>query len=98
MKFLTFFTLIIGYFIYLIYEPYLLNIAIASLMAIAFGKVNYLISKKIKNRYLLSSIITFIFAFLMFGPIFYFLFTAGKFISQIDINEIMKVINDAKIY
>jgi len=96
MKFLTFLTLIVGYFIYLTYKPYLLDIAIASLMAIAFGKVDYLISKKIKNRYLSSGIITFIFAFLMFGPIFYFLFTAGKFISQIDINEIIKVINDAQ--
>jgi len=62
MKFLTFLTLIVGYFIYLTYKP----------------------------------IITFVFAFLIFGPIFYFLFTIGKFISQIDINQIMKVINDAK--
>ena len=96
MKFLTFLTLIIGYFIYLIYEPHLLDIAVASLMAIAFGKVDYLISQKIQNRYLSSGIITFIFAFLIFGPIFYFLFTVGKFISQIDINEIIRVINDAQ--
>lgn len=96
MKFLTFLTLIVGYFIYLTYKPYLLDIAIASLMAIAFGKFDYFISNKIKNRYLSSGIITFVFAFLIFGPIFYFLFTIGKFISQIDINQIMKVINDAK--
>jgi len=44
MNFLTFLTLIVGYFMYLTYEPYLLDIAIASLMAIAFGKIDYKLS------------------------------------------------------
>ena len=56
MKFLTILTIIIGYFVYLTYQPYLLDIAIASLMAIAFGKINYMFSKKIKNHYIIALI------------------------------------------
>ena len=55
MKFLTFLTLIIGYFVYLTYKPYLLDVAIASLMAISFSKMDLIISKKIKNKYVVSS-------------------------------------------
>jgi predicted PurR-regulated permease PerM len=96
MKFLTFLTLIVGYFVYLTYKPYLLDIAIASLMAIAFGKVDLLISKKIKNKYVLSSIITMIFALLIFGPILYFVITAGKFISNVQTEEVKQIIVKAQ--
>jgi predicted PurR-regulated permease PerM len=92
MRILGILTLIIGYFVYLTYKPYLLDIAIASLMAIAFGKVIYFLSLKIKNRYLLSSLVTGIFALLIFGPILYFTFKAGSVISQIDINEIKNIL------
>jgi len=96
MKFLTFLTLIVGYFVYLTYQPYLLDIAIASLMAIAFGKVDLLISKKIKNKYVISSIVTMIFALLIFGPILYFVITAGKFISSIKIEDVKQIIIKAQ--
>jgi predicted PurR-regulated permease PerM len=96
MKFLTFLTLVVGYFVYLTYKPYLLDIAIASLMAIAFGKVGVLINKKITNKYLSSSIVTLIFAVLIFGPILYFVITAGKFISHIDIENIKNIILKAQ--
>ena len=96
MKFLTFLTLVVGYFVYLTYKPYLLDIAIASLMAIAFGKVGVLINKKIANKYILSSIVTLIFAVLIFGPILYFIITAGKFISHLDIENIKNIILKAQ--
>ena len=92
MKIVGIIILIIGYFVYLTYKPYLLDIAIASLMAIAFGKVIYFLSLKIKNKYFLSSIVTFIFAFLIFGPILYFIFKAGAFITHININDIKNVL------
>jgi predicted PurR-regulated permease PerM len=88
MRILGVITLIVGYFVYLTYKPYLLDIAIASLMTIAFGKVIYFFSLKIKNKYLLSSVVTAIFAFLIFGPILYFIFKAGIIISHIDINDV----------
>jgi len=96
MRFLTFLTLIVGYFVYLTYKPYLLDIAIASLMAIAFGKVDVIISNKIKNKYLSSAAVTVFFAFLIFGPILYFVITAGKFISHINIEDIKNMIIKAQ--
>ncbi|ACM92869.1 acid membrane antigen A [Nautilia profundicola AmH] len=96
MKFLTFLTIVVGYFVYLTYKPYLLDIAIASLMAIAFGKVSVLISNKIENKYLSSTVVTLIFALLIFGPILYFVVTAGKFISHIDIENIKNIIIKAQ--
>jgi predicted PurR-regulated permease PerM len=96
MKFLTFLTLIIGYFVYLTYKPYLLDVAIASLMAISFSKMDLIISKKIKNKYVVSSTVTLIFALLIFGPILYFVITAGKFISGIQIEDIKKIIIKAQ--
>jgi predicted PurR-regulated permease PerM len=65
-------------------------------MAIAFGKVSILINKKITNKYLSSTAVTLIFAVLIFGPILYFVITAGKFISHIDINDIKNIILKAQ--
>jgi len=92
MKFLTFLTIVVAYFVYLTYKPYLLDIAIAALMAIAFGKVTVILDKKIPNKYLASGVVTFLFAVLIFGPILYFIITAGKFISHINVNEIKHII------
>ncbi len=96
MKFLTFLTLVVGYFVYLTYKPYLLDMAIAALMAIAFGKVIFFINKKIKNKYVVSAIITSLFAGLIFGPIFYFLITIGKFVSKAKIEDIETIILKAQ--
>jgi len=96
MKFLTFLTLVVGYFVYLTYKPYLLDIAIASLMAIAFGKVSVAVSSRIKNPYASATVVTLIFALLIFGPILYFVVTAGKFISHIHIEDIKHIIMKAQ--
>ncbi|MEO1923951.1 MAG: AI-2E family transporter [Nautiliaceae bacterium] len=92
MKFLTFLTLIVGYFVYLTYKPYLMDIAIASLMAISFGKIDFMISKYIKNRYIVTGIVTLILSILIFGPILYFIITVGKFLAHINIEDIKLVI------
>lgn len=96
MRVLGIITLIIGYFVYLTYKPYLLDIAIASLMAIAFGKIIYFLSLKIKNKYLLSTIVTLIFAFLIFAPILYFVFKAGSMISQVNLDEIKTILSKSQ--
>ena len=96
MQFLTFLTIVVGYFVYLTYKPYLLDIAIASLMAIAFGKIDLKVSKHIKNRYVVAFIVTLILAFLIFGPLLYFIVEAGKFISYIQIEDIKNVITKAE--
>ena len=96
MKFLTFLTFVVGYFVYLTYKPYLMDIAIASLMAISFGKIDFMISKYIKNRYIVTAIVTFILSILIFGPILYFIITVGKFLAHINIEDIKLVIQKAQ--
>ncbi|GAB6045020.1 AI-2E family transporter [Caminibacter profundus] len=96
MNFLTFLTLIVGYFMYLTYEPYLLDIAIASLMAIAFGKIDYKLSNYIKNKYILTSVVTLLLAVLIFGPVLYFVITAGKFIANINFSDIKLIFDKLK--
>ena len=84
MKFLTILTLVIGYFVYLVYRPYLLDIAIASLMAVAFGKINLILSKKIDKHIYIAVIDTVILAFLIFGPFLYFVIELGKLVTNFD--------------
>jgi len=92
MKFLTVLTLIIGYFVYLTYEPYLLDIAIASLMAIAFGKINFMLSKRIKKHLYIAIIDTIILTLLIFGPFIYFVIGFGKFVTHIDPEVIKNIL------
>jgi predicted PurR-regulated permease PerM len=96
MQFLTFLTLIVGYFVYLTYRPYLLDIAIASLMAIAFGKIDIKLSRHIKNHYVVSALVTLILALMIFGPLLYFIIEAGKFISHVQIDDIKRVVLKAE--
>ncbi len=86
MNFLTILTLVIGYFVYLTYQPYLLDIAIASLMAIAFGKINYILARdfKIKSDLQRAIIDTLILSLLIFGPFLYFIIGLGKFVTNFD--------------
>jgi len=83
-NFLFILTLLISYFIYLTYKPYLFDILIAALMAISFGKFNYMLSKKIKNRYLLAGIDTILLSLLIFGPFLYFLIEISKYLTHLD--------------
>ncbi len=86
MNFLTILTLIVGYFVYLTYRPYLLDIAIASLMAIAFGKINYILSRdfKVKGELKLAIIDTLLLSLLIFGPFLYSIIELGKFFTNFD--------------
>jgi predicted PurR-regulated permease PerM len=65
-------------------------------MAISFGKIDYIISKYIKNRYLVSAIVTTILTLLILGPILYFIIQVGSFIAKVDINSINLVVGKAK--
>ncbi len=96
MKFLYILTIVIAYLVYLTYKPYLFDILIASLMAIAFGKINYLFSKKIKNKYLIATIDTVIVAVVIFGPLLYFIIETGKYIAHFDPHIIQNIIIKAQ--
>ena len=92
VNFLVFLTLVVGYFVYLTYKPYLFDILIASLMAISFGKINLMLSKKIKNRYFLAGIDTILLFMLIFGPVLYFVIELSKYIAHFDPSIIEKIV------
>ena len=96
MNFLHILTILAFYFVYLTYKPYLIDIAIASLMAIAFGKVQYLLAHYFKNRYVIALILTLMLALLIFGPLLYFVVKVGGFITNINLDDIRMIINKAQ--
>jgi predicted PurR-regulated permease PerM len=74
-----------------IYKPYLLDIAVASLLAIATASLHRFIHQTIKNEVVATSFLTFIMALTLFGPIIYFIFTITGVIAKIDPNLISKI-------
>ncbi len=90
-NFLTVLAILVGYFVYLTYEPYLFDILIATLMALAFGKINLILYRHIKNKYLVVGLNTFILSVLFFGPFIYFIIEIGKYIAHFD-PHIIKII------
>ena len=96
MNFLTFLTFGLGFFVYLTYKPYLLDIAIAALMAISFGKIDFMLSRYIKNRYITATLLTILLAVLIFGPALYFLIEAGKYISNISLEDIRHILEKVR--
>jgi len=88
--------LIVSYFVYLTYQPFLIDIAIAILLAIAlFNIENYLYSK-LKQKYISTSLITLLLALLLFTPLFYFISTATHLIQHITPETVQSVIEKAK--
>ncbi|MEO1942090.1 MAG: AI-2E family transporter, partial [Campylobacterales bacterium] len=96
MNFLGWLTFALGFAVYLTYKPYLMDIAIAGLMAISFGKVEILLSRYLENRYLIAGILTAILALLIFGPGLYFLIEASKYITSISFSDLQKVLTKAQ--
>jgi predicted PurR-regulated permease PerM len=96
MNFFTILTIVVGYFVYLTYKPYLMDIAIAALLAIAVGKVHFFLSKFIKNKILITAILTIALTLLIFGPLMYFLIEVGKFVSKVSFDEVKLIIEKAQ--
>ena len=88
--------LIVSYFIYLTYKPFLIDIVIAVLLAIALFQIENFIFKKVKNKYLSSSMITLLLALLFFTPLFYFISSATHIIHNITPESIQHVISKIK--
>ncbi len=73
-----------GYFMYKLYEPYLLSILIATLLAISTAKTQNWFYEKTKSNFLSSFLSTLALAILFFAPLGYFLATATIKLHNID--------------
>jgi len=84
---------LITYWVVTIYEPFLLDIAIAVLLALATVSAQTYIYKKTHNDMLSVFLITLIMAILLFGPIIYFVITISGVVSSINTKLIPDIIH-----
>ena len=94
--FLNVLLLVVGYFVFITYRPFLLDIVIAVLLAISVFNIENYFYKKTSNKYISSAIITILLAFLLFTPLFYFISGATNIAHKITPDTISEVITKAK--
>lgn len=78
-----------------VYEPFLQNILVASLLAIATSKVNIYIESKLKSSFISSIILTSLLGFLFFIPLLYFLSSFIIYLNSVD-KTILKTFDYAR--
>ena len=91
--FLVAFFLVVLYFIIKLYQPFLMVIAIASLLAMAMYNLNLSLLKIFKNRYVSAFISTSLLSLLLFGPLVYLLSSLGIFVNNFDFSMIEPIKN-----
>jgi predicted PurR-regulated permease PerM len=94
--FINILLLVIGYFIYVTYSPFLIDIAIAILLAISLFNIEKFFYRKTHNKYISTSLITLLLSFILFTPLFYFISGATDLIHSITPDAIQMVIEKAK--
>lgn len=81
--FLSVIFLVVTYWMFVIYKPFLLDIAIALLLALATSSANTFFTKRY-NPLISSFILTGILSILLLGPIVYFFFSASSTLKGFD--------------
>lgn len=84
--------LFITYWMARVYEPFLQDIIIASLLAIATSKLNFFFLKYLKSSILTSIISTILLGLIFFVPIIYFLTTFAIYLNNFDKDSLDKIV------
>ena len=74
-----------------LYQPFLMIIAIASLLAMATYTINFKLYKLTKNRHIAAILSTSLLSLLLFGPLIYSLTSIGAIVNNFDFAMIEKV-------
>jgi predicted PurR-regulated permease PerM len=93
--FLNILFVIITYFMYVTYQPFLMDMVVAILLAISLSKVYSILDKKINNKYISATIMTLALALLLFGPLFYFITEAAGLIHKVTPDTIHLIVEKA---
>jgi predicted PurR-regulated permease PerM len=93
--FLNILFVIITYFMYVTYQPFLMDMVVAILLAISLSKVYSLLDQKINNKYISATIMTLALALLLFGPLFYFITEAAGLIHKVTPDTIHLIVEKA---
>ncbi len=91
--FLTAIFLAVLYSILKLYEPFLMIITIASLLAIATYAINVKFMRVLKNRHFSALLSTLLLSLLLFGPIVYSITSIGSIVNNFDFTVIERVQN-----
>lgn len=89
--FLTALFLAVLYSIVKLYEPFLMIIAIASLLAMAMYNINFSLYRLVRNRYLSASLSTCLLSLLLFGPLLYSLTSIGAIVNNFDFTLVERI-------
>lgn len=89
--FLTAIFLLVLYSIVKLYEPFLMIITIASLLAIATSNINLKLNALLRSRYISAFLSTLLMSLLFFGPIVYTIVSIGEVVNTFDLSIIEKV-------
>lgn len=89
--FLTAIFLAVLYSIIKLYEPFLMIITIASLLAVATYNINLKFYTFFKNRYIAAIVSTLLLSVLLFGPLVYTLTSLGTLVNSFDFSIVEKV-------
>jgi len=82
--FLLMIFIFLGYWMARIYEPFLQNIVIASLLAISTSKLNKYTLRWLKNELIVSIFLTISLGIMFFVPLVYFLTNIATYVNSID--------------
>lgn len=89
--FLTAIFLAVLFSIVKLYQPFLMIIAIASLLAMATYNLNLKLYRITKNRHIATILSTLLLSFLLFGPIVYTITSVGTIVNNFDFSMIERV-------
>jgi len=94
--FINILLLVVGYFMYITYQPFLVDIVVSILLAISLFNIEKFFYLKFKNKYISSTLITLLLASILFTPLFYFISGATDLIHSITPSSIQQVLDKAK--
>ncbi|BCD67517.1 AI-2E family transporter [Nitratiruptor sp. YY09-18] len=84
IHFLGLLLLVVGYFLYQVFYPYISPITIAILLALATFKIHLFFAHKFSSRFIPSLLSTLLLAIIFFAPIIYIITNAATFVTKID--------------
>ncbi len=96
IHFLGLLFLIVGYFAFKVFYPFLGTMTIAILLAIATYKIHQYFSIKIPSRVLAALASTILLGIIFFAPIIYILTNAASFVTHIDFDILNQSVNSFK--
>ncbi len=98
IHFILLLILVIGYYLYRVFSPYLGPITIAVLLSLATFKMHSYFLRKFPGRILPATLSTVVLAVIFFAPIIYLITNAATFVTHIDFGLIQKSVHETKAW